>query len=169
MNCPKCKSERVEFQVVAEKEKVGCLAFLLFGIFNALRPTKTKTYAVCQNCGHRWETSPMINRMVDRMEYRPPQTEEKRFGWGVGNVIVQRPANSYGHAQKFQLTISDTKLVLRNGESKDILLLPGCYTATAKVFPYTEEFLITIPEGKNTRLVCSIVGVGKPSIETKTE
>ena len=169
MNCPKCKSERVEFQVVAEKEKVGCVAFFLFGIFNALRPTKTKTYAVCQNCGHRWESFPMVNRMVEKMEYRPPQTAEKQFSRGGGNVIVQRPANSNGHAQKFQLIIADKKLVLRDGENKAIILAPGCYKATAKVFPYSEDFTITIPDDKNIRMVCRIVGVGKPIIETKTE
>lgn len=66
--CPKCKGTNVQFQTVAESKKTGCMKVLLY-IFLAVtilgwliliplllrKKTKTVTYGICQNCGHRWE------------------------------------------------------------------------------------------------------------------
>ena len=68
MKCPKCQSENVTVQAVAEMKKRGCLTTLLYiillfvpiigwiALFLLLRgkKSKTKNYAVCQNCGKRW-------------------------------------------------------------------------------------------------------------------
>lgn len=67
MICPKCKSNRVAVQVVSEQKKRGCfaatlwilLALCTFGIILVVplltkKGSKTKNYAICQNCGHRW-------------------------------------------------------------------------------------------------------------------
>ncbi|MGN1432690.1 MAG: LITAF-like zinc ribbon domain-containing protein [Ruminococcus sp.] len=69
MVCPKCQSENVTIQAVAEQKKRSCLSVLLIiilicipiigwiGLFFLLRGKKSKTisYAVCQNCGNRWK------------------------------------------------------------------------------------------------------------------
>lgn len=71
LRCPKCKKYFVNVQAVfdvqQEPKKKGCgyVLFLLCGGF-ILEPllmlfrrkkavAKTRTYAVCQNCGYRWE------------------------------------------------------------------------------------------------------------------
>jgi predicted Zn-ribbon and HTH transcriptional regulator len=72
MTCPKCKSENVNAQI-AEKVKTkhrGCLgwclwlllAFCTCGLIliiplitNSKVKSKTQTWAVCQDCGHRWK------------------------------------------------------------------------------------------------------------------
>lgn len=69
MTCPKCGSENVSVQAVAETQKRGCFTVLLYiilfcipvigwiALFCLLRgkKSKTKNYAVCQQCGNRWE------------------------------------------------------------------------------------------------------------------
>lgn len=71
LKCPKCRSKFVNAQAIygAQEEKVkkGCLHYLLFGwvdiIFFPFKLlfgrkkiiARTRTYAVCQNCGYRWE------------------------------------------------------------------------------------------------------------------
>lgn len=69
MVCPKCQSEDVTMQAVAEQKKRSCLFVVLIiillcipiigwiGLFFLLRgrKTETNTYAVCQNCGNRWK------------------------------------------------------------------------------------------------------------------
>lgn len=68
MVCPKCKSENVQIQTVSESRKTGCLTILLYIILACTilglliviplllrRKTETVTYAVCQDCGHRWK------------------------------------------------------------------------------------------------------------------
>ncbi len=140
MNCPKCKSENVNFQVVAEKQKVGCMAFLLFGMFNALRPTKTKTYAVCQNCGHRWETYPFVNRLENKRVEKPPVAISKsptaaEMQKSESNVFFYRPSNSYGKDYKMKIFVNGTeRLVLENGATKDIKLPKGEYDVIIKMF-----------------------------------
>lgn len=67
MTCPKCGSENVNVQAVAELQKRGCLTTLFYivlactivGIFFLIpmirgQKTKTRQYALCQNCGHKW-------------------------------------------------------------------------------------------------------------------
>ena len=67
MICPKCGSENVVIQAVAEKKKRGCfaaamwilLAICTFGLVLLIplltrKGSKTKIYAVCQNCGKKW-------------------------------------------------------------------------------------------------------------------
>lgn len=67
--CPKCGSRNVSVQVVEKQKKRGCFASLMWillavctcGITLLLIPalsrkgSKTLTFAVCQNCGHRWK------------------------------------------------------------------------------------------------------------------
>lgn len=69
MVCPKCGSNNVNVQTVAEQKGRGCLgvlmwvllAFCTFGIILLVLPaltrkkSKTKTYAICQNCGYNWK------------------------------------------------------------------------------------------------------------------
>lgn len=75
MVCPKCGSNSVNVQVVAEAKKRGILmsalivifwlivAVLTYGIgliglviwFLIKKGSKTKAYAVCQHCGHKWK------------------------------------------------------------------------------------------------------------------
>lgn len=69
MVCPKCNSTNVTVQAVAENHKRGCLTVLIYiillvipvigwiALFCLLRGRKSKTisYAVCQDCGHRWK------------------------------------------------------------------------------------------------------------------
>ena len=71
--CPKCGSNNVTFQLVSVQKRRGCLSMifvffiklLLFLIsfviwlisllIPKIKKTKTKKYAVCQNCGNSWE------------------------------------------------------------------------------------------------------------------
>lgn len=67
--CPKCGSRNVSVQVVEKQKKMGCFASLMWillavtivGLILLLIPalsrkgSKTLTFAVCQNCGHRWK------------------------------------------------------------------------------------------------------------------
>ncbi len=69
MTCPKCGSENVQVQAVAEMKSRGCLTVVLYLILLCIpiigwialimllrgRKSKTQNYAVCQNCGHRWK------------------------------------------------------------------------------------------------------------------
>ena len=79
MTCPKCKSENIQVQTVnevKEKRKKGCLYWLFIGCWwqpiawlfltipklivtifgkHTKVVSKTVTYAVCQDCGHRWK------------------------------------------------------------------------------------------------------------------
>lgn len=69
MTCPKCGSNNVSVQAVTSQKGRGCLgalmwvlfAFCTFGIILLVLPaltrkkSKTKTYAICQNCGYRWK------------------------------------------------------------------------------------------------------------------
>ena len=68
MTCPKCKSENITFQTVSEQKSTGCLTVILYillactilGLLIVVplmlrKKTETVTYAVCQNCGHRWK------------------------------------------------------------------------------------------------------------------
>lgn len=67
MTCPNCGSDHVTVQAVAEQKKRGCLmsclwillAICTFGLILLIplltrKGSKTKNYAICQNCGHRW-------------------------------------------------------------------------------------------------------------------
>lgn len=68
MKCRKCGSENVSVQTISESRKSGCGTILLYiilavsvlGWFILIplllrRKTDTNTYAVCQNCGHKWK------------------------------------------------------------------------------------------------------------------
>lgn len=69
MVCPRCHSNNVVVQAVAEQKGRGCfmtllwivLAICTFGIILLLIPllkrngTRTHTYAVCQSCGYKWK------------------------------------------------------------------------------------------------------------------
>lgn len=66
--CAKCGSSNILIQAVAEQKKRGMMAvlgWLLLTICTlgaviwipllSRKGSKTKTFATCQNCGHRWE------------------------------------------------------------------------------------------------------------------
>lgn len=69
MTCPKCGSDHISVSTVTEKERIGvvkvlihlALCFCIIGfvliIMDILKlcRTKTVTYAVCTNCGNRWQ------------------------------------------------------------------------------------------------------------------
>lgn len=68
ITCHRCHSHNVSVQTVSESRKTGCFTILLyillactvFGLLIVIplvlrRKTETNTYAVCQNCGHRWK------------------------------------------------------------------------------------------------------------------
>lgn len=68
MICPKCGSDRVNVQAVAERKKRGCLMSLVWILLAICtlgaviwipllirKGSKTKVYAVCQNCGNMWK------------------------------------------------------------------------------------------------------------------
>lgn len=69
MKCPKCGSENVNVQAVNEVKHRGCLMSLVhilliictFGawiwvpLLRGGTRSKTKSFAVCQNCGNRWK------------------------------------------------------------------------------------------------------------------
>lgn len=68
MNCPKCNSTKVTVQAVAEQKKRGILGvclWLILGFFTCgvallfplfiKKGSKTKQYAICQECGYRRE------------------------------------------------------------------------------------------------------------------
>lgn len=125
MNCPKCHSENVNFQVVSEKQKTGCLMFLLFGIFNALRPSKTKTYAVCQNCGKSWKVKPFQRAKVKTAA----STENIQC-----NVKLIRPYRTLYKDVAVKITIGEQVVKLGNGETIGLELLPGEYQLQVKMY-----------------------------------
>lgn len=68
MTCPNCKCEDIEIQVIEERKKTSfwlilwyiILAISFIGLFVLIpillrKKTRTVTYAVCKNCGKRWE------------------------------------------------------------------------------------------------------------------
>lgn len=68
--CSRCGSDDIQYQTVTESRKTGfwtivfyiALAITLIGLLVVIplalrRKTETVTYAVCQNCGNRWEIS----------------------------------------------------------------------------------------------------------------
>ena len=65
--CPKCGKHNIQYQTVTESRKTGCGTIILYIILACTvlgllivvplmlrKKTETVTYAVCQNCGHRW-------------------------------------------------------------------------------------------------------------------
>lgn len=68
MSCKKCGSSDIQYQTVSEPRGAGCLTICLYillactilGLLIVIplmlrKKTTTVTYAVCQNCGHRWK------------------------------------------------------------------------------------------------------------------
>lgn len=68
MTCPKCKGSNISYQTVSEPRNAGCLTVFLYillaltilGLLIVIplmlrKKTETVTYAVCQDCGHRWK------------------------------------------------------------------------------------------------------------------
>lgn len=66
--CPKCGHHSVQYQTVSESRKAGCFTVLLYialaitilGLVIVVplmlrKKNEAVTYAVCQNCGHRWK------------------------------------------------------------------------------------------------------------------
>lgn len=70
MTCPKCGGTNITYQTVSEGRKTGCLTIFLYillactllGLLIVIpillrKKTETVTYAVCQDCGHRWKVN----------------------------------------------------------------------------------------------------------------
>ncbi len=68
MQCPKCCSATVSVQAVAEAKKRGFFMSLFWFILGLCtigliwiiplitkKGSKTRSYALCQNCGYRWK------------------------------------------------------------------------------------------------------------------
>lgn len=68
MICPKCGNKNVSVQTVSEQKGRSCLSALMWILFAICtfglilfiplltrKKSKTKTYAICQNCGYRWK------------------------------------------------------------------------------------------------------------------
>ena len=66
--CARCQSHNISVQTITESKSAGCgtiflyvlLACTICGLFVVIplmlrKKTETVTYAVCQNCGHRWK------------------------------------------------------------------------------------------------------------------
>lgn len=66
-NCPKCKSCKISYQTVTESKGTGLFTIILYIILAMTilgllvvvplmlrKKTETITYAVCQDCGHKW-------------------------------------------------------------------------------------------------------------------
>lgn len=66
--CPKCENNNIQYQTITEAKKTGCLTMILYillamsvlGLLIVVplmlrKKTETVTYAVCQNCGHKWK------------------------------------------------------------------------------------------------------------------
>ncbi|MBO5090136.1 MAG: hypothetical protein J6C27_04420 [Clostridia bacterium] len=125
MNCPRCHSDNVNFQVVSEKQKTGCFMFLLFGIFNLLRPNKTQSYAVCQNCGKSWKVKPF--QKVKAISATPTEIVE-------GNVKLIRHYRTLYKDVAVKITINDQIVKLGNGETKGVELPKGEYQLQVKMY-----------------------------------
>lgn len=65
--CPKCGNHDIQYQTVTESRKTGCFTVMLYillactilGLLIVIplmlrKKNETVTYAVCQDCGHRW-------------------------------------------------------------------------------------------------------------------
>lgn len=65
--CPNCRSDKVGVQVVERQKKRGCFAAMMWillaictcGLVLLIplltrKGSKTKTFAVCQDCGYKW-------------------------------------------------------------------------------------------------------------------
>ena len=125
MNCPRCHSDNVNFQVVSEKQKTGCFMFLLFGIFNLLRPNKTQSYAVCQNCGKSWKVKSFPK--VKTTSSPPVETIE-------GNVKFIRPSRTLYKDVAVKITVNDQIVKLSNGATRGIELPKGEYQLQVKMY-----------------------------------
>lgn len=164
MICPKCKSENVTFQAVAEKQRTGIGFFLLFGIFNALKPTKTKTYAVCQNCGYRWLRRPADGwraakntktnqaAQMEQMLQAPPIPQvvpnaSIPAAAVNGNVFFRRSHALYGKDFKVKISVDGgtQEFVLRDGESTQAWLTPGAHVVRFEAHgcaPSTQHIIV---------------------------
>lgn len=69
-SCSKCHGHNITYQTVTEAKKTGCFTVLLYillactvlGLLIVIplmlrKKTETITYAVCQDCGHRWRVN----------------------------------------------------------------------------------------------------------------
>lgn len=94
MLCPKCGSDRVSVQAVAENKKRGCfmvclwifLACTVIGLLILIpllsrKGSKVRTWAVCQRCGYRW-----LVKRPSLPKASPISPNEPRFDTLVPNV-----------------------------------------------------------------------------------
>lgn len=79
IECPNCGSSNISVQAVNEKQNTGCFTILIYFIlfitvlgWFILIPillrnkSKTATYSVCQNCGHRWKANKNITPKTEK-------------------------------------------------------------------------------------------------------
>ena len=68
LQCKKCKSNNITVTAVAEQKKRGCLGACMWLVLSIItlgmliwvplimrKGSKTKSYAICQDCGYRWK------------------------------------------------------------------------------------------------------------------
>ena len=112
MVCPRCGSNNVNVQAVAEMNKRGCFKVLLYIILICIpivgwialafllrgRKTKTVTYAVCQNCGYKDATDKFQQNQQSQQNQQPQQNYNNTQSVSTGEET--RIYNSYGNKQE---------------------------------------------------------------------
>ncbi len=105
MVCPRCGSNNVNVQAVAEMNKRGCFKVLLYIILICIpivgwialafllrgRKTKTVTYAVCQNCGYKDAT--------DKFQQNQQSQQNQQFQQNRQLQQNQQPQQNYNNTQ----------------------------------------------------------------------
>lgn len=173
MICPKCRSENVNVQIVSEKKRVGIISLLLFGILNLLRGSKTRSYAVCQNCGHKWKVNKFMNTANTQMASQPVTVSSNTvianntLNASAMSILFHRPKNKRECLSVMNITVDDSvKFQLKNGASHPLSLSPGVHSVKAKLMPFTykTEFIV-----ENTPLTveCMVLDNSKPHITIK--
>lgn len=104
--CPRCGSDRITYQTVAEHQPIGCwtiggcillfivpvigpilgIVFLIY--FLTRKRSATITYAVCQDCGFRWpiDQHPPYQSTTAQNPTDPQKTNPPYQAWGPSNT-----------------------------------------------------------------------------------
>lgn len=119
MNCPKCKSSNVIYQVKNDTRPSFWWGF----------SSKTQTYAVCQNCGKTWKRS-VFEKPTER------QTELGKTAILTDcNLAIVRESKTYGRDFKVKVFIDGKQAEnLTNGSVQKYNLTGGTHRIVLKSF-----------------------------------